>query len=148
MKSFIKIGVLVLEKSADKIMTLCNFNKDTHLDPKYVKVTFFRRIHYFSMLLSMYLWRSSTTKSIIEHKLVKMPLRYLVRTPSPQIQCWVMIHQTAAYFIQICHTGNVVLPKKIEHFCKCFMKLTAVLRIFLKFKLWFHKNVRINSYDS
>ena len=28
MQSFIKIGVLVLEKSADKIMTLCNFNKD------------------------------------------------------------------------------------------------------------------------
>ena len=28
MQSFIKIGVLVLEKSADKTMTLCNFNKD------------------------------------------------------------------------------------------------------------------------
>ena len=28
MQSFIKIGVLVLEKSGNKIMTLCNFNKD------------------------------------------------------------------------------------------------------------------------
>ena len=28
MQSFIKIGVLVLEKSAVKKMTLCNFNKD------------------------------------------------------------------------------------------------------------------------
>ena len=31
MKSFIKIGVLVLEKSVIKIMTLCNFNKDGEL---------------------------------------------------------------------------------------------------------------------
>ena len=28
MQSFVKIGVLVLEKNADEIMTLCNFNKD------------------------------------------------------------------------------------------------------------------------
>ena len=29
MQSFIKIGVLVFEKNGNKIMTLCNFNKDT-----------------------------------------------------------------------------------------------------------------------
>ena len=28
MQSFIKIGVLVLEKNGNEIMTLCNFNKD------------------------------------------------------------------------------------------------------------------------
>ena len=28
MQSFVKIGVLVLEKNADETMTLCNFNKD------------------------------------------------------------------------------------------------------------------------
>ena len=32
MQSFIKIGVPVLEKSAVKILTLCNFNKDTRGD--------------------------------------------------------------------------------------------------------------------
>ena len=31
MQSFIKIGVLVLEKSGNKTMTLCNFNKDDNI---------------------------------------------------------------------------------------------------------------------
>ena len=32
MQSFIKIGVLVLEKNGNKTMTLCNFNKDDKME--------------------------------------------------------------------------------------------------------------------
>ena len=33
MQSFIKIGGAVLEKNANRTMTLCNFNKDSSLAP-------------------------------------------------------------------------------------------------------------------
>ena len=38
MQSFIKIGGAVLEKNADRTMTLCNFNKDVNNCTKYLSV--------------------------------------------------------------------------------------------------------------
>ena len=44
MQTFIKIGVLVLEKSEDKTMTLCNFNKDLLISAGGFGSEFFRFI--------------------------------------------------------------------------------------------------------